>query len=117
MSFGLTNAPSTFKRLVSTVLLGLKWKTCLIYIDDIIIFSSSFDEHLHSLRLVFDRLRLANLTLKPSKCTFARKSVRCLGFLVSSSGISPDPDKISAVQSFLVPTNVKNVRCFLGGDL
>ena len=114
MSFGLTNAPSTFQRLMSTVLHGLEWKICLIYIDDIIIFSSSFDEHLHRLRLVFDRLRLANLKLKPSKCTFARKSVRFLGFLVSSSGVSPDPDKLSAVQSFPVPTNVRDVRSFLG---
>ena len=114
MSFGLTNAPSTFQRLMSTVLHGLEWKICLIYIDDIIIFSSSFDEHLHRLRLVFDRLRLANLKLKPSKCTFARKSVRFLGFLLSSSGVSPDPDKLSAVQSFPVPTNVREVRSFLG---
>ena len=114
MSFGLTNAPSTFQRLMSRVVHNLEWKICLIYIDDIIIFSSSFDEHLQRLRLVFDRLRQANLKLKPSKCHFARSSVRFLGFIVSSSGVSPDPDKISAVKTFPIPTNVKEVRSFLG---
>ena len=114
MSFGLTNAPSTFQRLMSRVVHGLEWKICLIYIDDIIVFSSSFDEHLNRLRLVFDRLRQANLKLKPGKCHFASSSVRFLGFVVSSSGIAPDPDKISAVQTFPVPTSVTEVRSFLG---
>ena len=99
---------------MSTGLHGLKWKTCLIYIDDIISFSSSVDENLHRSRLVFERLHLANLKLKPSKCTFTCKFVRFLGFLVSLSGVSPDPDKISALQIFPVPTNVKDVRSFLG---
>lgn len=114
MSFGLTNAPPDFQRLMSRVLHGLEWKICLIYIDDIIIFSPSFGEHLSRLRLVFDRLREVNLKLKPSKCNFAQKSVNFLGFVVSSEGISPDPDKLDAVRSFPAPKCVKDVRSFLG---
>ena len=87
---------------------------CLIYIDDIIIFSSTFQEHLHRLSLLFNRLRKANLKFKPSKCKFASHSVDFLGFVVSSDGISPNPDKIDAVRSFPVPTSVKELRSFLG---
>ena len=114
MSFGLTNAPLNFQRLMSRVLHGLEWKVCLIYIDDIIVFSKTFDEHLSRLSLVFNRLREANLKLKPSKCHFARRSVKFLGFLVSSEGVSPDPDKLAVVKSFPIPRNVKDVRSFLG---
>ena len=114
LSFGLTNAPPQFQRLMARVLHGLEWKVCLIYIDDIIIFSRTFEEHLSRLSLVFDRLRQANLKLKPSKCHFAQSSVNFLGFVVSSKGILPDPDKISAVKSFPVPKSVKDVRSFLG---
>ena len=114
LSFGLTNAPPNFQRLMNKVLHGLDWKICLIYIDDIIIFSSTFQEHLHHLALVFSRLREANLKLKPSKCKFASHSVDFLGFVVSSDGISPNPDKIEAVRSFPVPTSVKELRSFLG---
>ena len=114
MSFGLTNAPPTFQRLMSRVLAGLEWKVCLIYIDDIIVFSSTFEEHLQRLSLVFDRIRQANLKLKPSKCHFARHSVKFLGFIVSANGISADPDKLEVVNSFPVPSNVKDVRSFLG---
>ena len=99
---------------MSCILHGLEWKICLIYIDDIIIFSKSFEEHLSRLSLVFQRLRGANLKLKPSKCHFARNSVNFLGFVVSSNGVSPDTDKIEAVRSFPVPKCVKDVRSFLG---
>ena len=114
MSFGLTNAPPTFQRLMQRILHGLDWKICLVYIDDVIIFSKTFEEHLSRLAAVFDRLREANLKLKPSKCHFARPSVNFLGFVVSSEGILPDPGKLSAVETFPVPSCVKDVRSFLG---
>ena len=114
LSFGLTNAPPQFQRLMSRVLHGLEWKVCLVYIDDVIIFSSSFAEHLSRLQLVFDRFRAANLKLKPSKCYFARDSVNYLGFVVSSKGIAPDTYKLDAVRSFPTPKTVKEVRSFLG---
>ena len=96
------------------VLRGLNWKICLIYIDDIIIFSRSFDDHMANLHLVFSRLRDAHIKLKASKCHFAFSKISYLGHIVSRDGIQPNPDKISAVQDFPIPKRVKDVRSFLG---
>ena len=114
MSFGLCNALPCFQRLMSRVLHGLKWKLCLVYIDDVIIFAPTLEKHLSRLQLVFERLRQANLKLKPSKCYFVETSVNFLGFVVSANGISPDPDKIPVVKSFPTPQSVKEVCSFLG---
>ena len=86
----------------------------MIFVDDIIIFSKTFEEHLARLSLVFDRLREANLKLKPSKCHFACSSVSFLGFLVSAEGILPVIGKFDVVKSFPTPMNAKQVHSFLG---
>ena len=70
LPFGLNNAPATFQRLMDLLLFELKWKTCLVYLDDVIIFAHTFEEHLHHLKEVFERFREAGLKLKPSKCLF-----------------------------------------------
>ena len=70
MPFGLCNTPSTFQRMMEATLRGLQWHQCLIYLDDVIVFSQTFDDHLRHLSLVFDRLRIVNLKSKPSKCKF-----------------------------------------------
>ena len=114
LPFGLTNAPSTYQRLMECVLRNLTYKICLIYLDDILVYSRTFENHLDHLRQVFDRLRHANLKLKPSKCKFACTKVNYLGHIVSPDGIAPDNDKISAVKDFPRPHNVKTVRSFLG---
>ena len=114
LPFGLTNAPATFQRLMECVLRGLTWRVCLIYLDDVIVFSKTFEEHLANLRLVFTRFRAAGIKLKPSKCHFGRTEVPYLGHIVSKDGVRPDPDKIRAVQEFPVPRNVHEVRSFLG---
>ena len=114
MPFGLANAPSTFQRLMELVLAGLHWEACLIYLDDIIIFSSTFDEHVNRLRQVLTRLRDANLQLNPSKCHFFQHEVECLGFIVSNEGIRTDPRKTEAVNDWPRPRTVKEVRSFLG---
>ena len=90
MPFGLTNAPSTFQRLMSMVLAGLSWVTCLVYLDDIIIFSRTVEEHLQRLTEVLQRLKEAGLKIKPSKCHLLCKSVRYLGYVVSEKGIAAD---------------------------
>ena len=82
------------------------------YID--LIFSRSFTEHLEHIREVFLRLRSANLRLKPSKCDFATKLVKFLGHIITRDGISPNPEKISAVKNFPIPKCAKEVRSFLG---
>lgn len=114
MPMGLSNAPATFQRAMQEVLRGLHWKFVLIYLDDVIVFSNSFHEHLDHLRQVFQRLREAGLKLKPSKCTFGQQQVRYLGHIVNEDGIETDPDKIKVVRDYPVPTNVKEVRRYLG---
>ena len=114
LPFGLCNAPSTFQRLMHQVLHGLDWNICLIYLDDIIIFSRTFEEHLSRLRLVLDRLRAAKLTLNPSKCFFGQQSVLFLGHLISQNGVQPNPAKTQVVRDFPRPHNVKDIRAFIG---
>lgn len=86
MPFGLTNSPNSFQTLMSNVLRGLNWKSVLVYVDDILIFSRSFDEHLQHLAQVFDRLKNANLKLQPTKCHFAVKEVKFLGHVIYRKG-------------------------------
>lgn len=114
MPFGLCNAPSTFERLMETIFAGLQWDTLLIYLDDIIVFGKTIEDELHRLRVVFQRLRKANLKLKPKKCALFQTSVSFLGHIVSASGISTEPDKVAAVSQWPTPTCVTNVRSFLG---
>lgn len=114
MSFGLTNAPATFERLMERVLAGLQWEICLVYLDDIIVMASSFDQHLERLEIVFSRLRAAGLKLKPKKCNFFRSEVLYLGHYVTASGLSTDPEKVNRVKNWQTPRTLKEVRAFLG---
>ena len=114
MPFGLTNAPSTFQRMVDVLLAGLKWHICLVYLDDIVIFSTTFAEHLERLEIILKRILEAGIRLKLSKCTFFAICLKILGYIVGRKGLSPDPVKVSAVQDFPTPTSVKNVQSFVG---
>ena len=114
MPFGLCNAPATFQRLLQTVLAGLEGKFCFVYIDDILVCSKSFEEHLQHLQQIFEWLRKAGLTLKPKKLSFLQSQVIYLGHVISSDGISPDPSKIQRVRDYPIPTDVKKVRQFVG---
>ena len=112
--FGLCNAPATFSRLMDRVLAGLHWETCLFYLDDIIVFSSTWEEHLARLREVFERLRHAKLKLGAAKCTFAAKEVSYLGHRVTEEGLLPDPSLLAAIRDIPPPTTATEVRSFLG---
>ena len=114
MPFGLKNAPSTFQRLMEIVLAGLTPDRCIGYMDDILVLGDTFPKHLENLEMVLERLRKANLKLKPSKCRLVRPSVSYLGYEVSARGIATDPEKLKAVQEFPVPTDLKRLRSFLG---
>ena len=114
MPFGLTNAPATFQRLMESCLGELHLNWCIIYLDDIIVFSRTPEEHIHRLRAVFEKLKVAGLKLKPSKCDFFKKEIKYLGHVVSEQGVSTDPDKIKAVTEWPQPTTVTEVRSFLG---
>ena len=113
MAFGLTNAPATFQRLTERCMGELHLKECLIYLDDIIIFSKTFEEHLERLENVFKQLERHGLKLKGSKCEFFKTQVQYLGHIVSDKGVQNDPDKISALKKWPVPSNIRDLRSFL----
>ena len=122
MPFGLCNAPATFERLMETVLSGLNWQICLIYLDDIIVHGRTFEEIIQNLESVLARLQNAGLKLKPRKCQLFCKEVSYLGHIVTAEGIKTDPSKARTIWDWPVPRNVTEVRSFLGlvaitGDL
>ena len=114
MPYGLVNSGASFQRLIGHILRGLEYRLALIYIDDIIIFSASVDEHVIHLKEVFRMLRDANVQLNPKKCSFGKQRVEYRGQVVTPEGISPNPDKVRVVQEFPTPTNLKELRSFLG---
>ena len=114
MPFGLCNAPATFERLMERVLAGLPCHIAMVYIDDILVAGRTFSEHLDNLRRVFERLQNAKLKLSPTKCELLQQEVNYLGHVIGAQGISTDPKKIEAVQSWPVPANVPELRSFLG---
>ena len=97
MPFGLTNAPATFQRLMESCLGELHLNWCIIYLDDIIVFSRTPEEHVHRLKAVISKLRAAGLKLKPTRCDLFKQQINYLGHVVSKEGVSIDPDKITAV--------------------
>ena len=113
MPFGATNAPATFQRLMHDCLGDLNMNWCIVYLDDIIIFSDTKDEHLKRLEAVFQKLYAAGLKLKPSKCHFFREEIEYLGHVVSGKGISTNPKKVEAGLNGLHPM-MYDVRSFLG---
>ena len=114
MPFGLSSAPATLQRYLQKVFEKHLFKSLVIYLDDILVFSKSFEEHLNHLEQVFEILSEYNLRLKKSKCNFATNQIKYLGFVISGDGISTDPEKIQAVEGFPRPTNVKGIRSFIG---
>lgn len=114
LSFGLTNAPATFQAVMNDVFRPVLHKFVLVYLDDILIFSRSLEEHLDHLRQVLDILRTHSFYAKLSKCSFAQPEVDFLGHVLGKDGLRVDPRKTAAVQSWPVPTDVHQVRSFLG---
>ena len=114
MPFGLTNAPATFQSLMESCLGELHLNWCLIYLDDITVFSQTPEKHLHRLKAFFNKLKAVGLKLKPSKCDLFEQQINYLGHVVSNEGVSTDPEKIKAVTEWPQPTTVTEVRSFLG---
>ncbi|XP_046141954.1 uncharacterized protein LOC123987841 [Osmia bicornis bicornis] len=114
MPFGLKNAAGSFQRLMNNVLDGLQGVEAFVYIDDIVIYASSIEEHETKFNRLMARLREANLYLQPEKCELLKKEVAYLGHIITEDGVKPDPKKIEAVKEFPVPKTVKNIRQFLG---
>lgn len=114
MPFGLCNAPSTFMRVMNNVLGDFVDKFVLIYLDDVLIFSKSLEEHRQHVRLVLERLKEHGLICKPSKCSFAKPEIDYLGHHITSEGCGPMLNKVEAIQAMGPPTTVKGVQQFLG---
>ena len=110
----VTNAPSCFERLLEKVLRGLHWKSLLIYLDDVIVFSDTFSNHISRLEEVFGRFREAHLKLKPAKCVLLSDSVKYLGHIVSKNGVSTDPEKVEKVENWPVPECKTGLKSFNG---
>jgi len=110
----LANSPSIFHRLMTMVLAGLNWDICLVYIDDIIAMGRSSDQHVRNLAQVFQRLRLAGLKLKPTKCRLFQWKVTFLGHVVSARGIEPGLAKLSCIASWPEPRCLTECRSFSG---
>ncbi|UYV60442.1 K02A2.6-like [Cordylochernes scorpioides] len=114
LPFGLCNGPATFERLMDNILRTHKWKICLCYLDDVIVFSEDLPSHLTRLKTILGCLRKAGLTLNLSKCRFAYEELLLLVHVVSKEGITPDPEKIANIKDFPALKTIKNVRAFLG---
>ena len=114
VAFGLVGAPWHFSKVMSVVLKGLVPDVCLAYLDDIIIYDATFEEHLVSLGKVFTALIDAGLRLKPSKCEFCKNRLEFLGHVVSSEGLEAQPRILRKIREFPTPVNEKSLRSFLG---
>ena len=114
MPFGLCNAPATSERLMDRVLQGLRWSRCLVYLDDIISFWTTFEDALDNLTLIFKRLHAYGLQLKSTKCHLFRTSVPFLGHIVGRRGLECDPKKIEDVKAWPIPDCLRSVWQFLG---
>ena len=114
MPFGLNNAPATFQYLMESCLGDVYLKWCIIYLDNIIVFSKTPEEHIHRLGGVFEKLSAAGLQLKPSKCEFFKSHITYLGYIVSKDGIVTNPKKVTAINEWPVPRTVTEAWSFLG---
>lgn len=114
MPQGIMGAPATFQRLMEKAVGDMHLLQCLVYLDDVIVFSRTLEEHEERLLKVLDRMEEFGLKVSIDKCQFFRTSVKYVGHIVSEDGVSTDPDKISAVSQWPQPTNLKSLQSFLG---
>ena len=114
MPFGLCNEPATFQRLMQNCMGELNFIYCLIYLDDLIVFLQTAEEHLHQLRVVFDCLREYNPKLKPLKCSLFREEINYLTHKVSKKGVQPSDINVKAVTKYAPLQTYTEIRAFLG---
>jgi RNase H-like domain found in reverse transcriptase/Reverse transcriptase (RNA-dependent DNA polymerase)/Integrase zinc binding domain/PHD-finger/Integrase core domain len=112
MPFGLVNASSTFQRLMDEILGDLEFAAA--YLDDVFIFSSTWEEHLQHISIVLERLLAYNVKLKLVKCIFGATSIKCLGHVVGGGKVVPDPEKLAAIVNMPEPLDLKMLRSFIG---
>jgi hypothetical protein len=114
MPFGLKSAPSTFQRMMNTILSELIGNRCLVYVDDILVMSETLKGHNSRLRSIFQKLREFNIRIEPDKCEFLKEELSYLGHVVTAEGVKPDSGKVKAVANFPTPRTQKDLKSFLG---
>lgn len=114
MPFGLKNAPATFQRLMNNLLRKYLYEFTIVYLDDIMIYSKTFEEHLEHLEKILTILKEANLMLKLKKCRFCEQEIEYLGHIAGKDGLKPDPKKIEKIKELKSPTNLKEVQSIMG---
>jgi hypothetical protein len=114
MPFGLTNAPTTFQCLMNSIFVALMRKSVLVFVDDILIYSKTLEDHVRHLAQVFSILRIHHLFVKFKKCAFAQQQIEYLGHIISDKGVSTDPSKTTAMLQWPTPQNFTELRGFLG---
>ncbi|CAM8923904.1 unnamed protein product [Rhodiola kirilowii] len=114
MPFGLTNAPASFQAEMNDLFRPLLRKSVLVFFDDILVYSATWEEHIRHLSEVLYTLSLNTFYAKGSKCDIARRSIAYLGHIITREGVKVDPDKVEAIQAWPLPTNPKQLRGFLG---
>lgn len=114
LPFGLKTSGSVFQRTMDRLIGGLKYKNAIVYIDNIIVYSQTFEEFCDVLEQVLCRIKEANLTLKPSKCKFGYRKISVLGYDISGDGIRPDSSKLDKINNIKIPTSIKELKSILG---
>ena len=114
MPMGMRNSSATFQRCVQSILHGLNWVSCLVYLDDIIVFANTFQEHADRVDLVLNRLEEAGLKLKASKCHLFAEQAHFLGHIISAEGVLPSPDNVARILQFAAPENPTQARALVG---
>ena len=112
--FGLKNAPATFQRVTNCVLKDEINESCLVHLDDIIIFGTSLQEHVNNIRKIFQVLRIHNLKIQLDKSEFLMKEIAYLGYIISKESIKPNPNEIIAVKNYPIPKTTKEIKAYLG---
>ena len=114
LPFGLSGVPACFQRFMQHLFSDKLFEILIIYLDDLLIFSKTFEEHLQHLDYVFNVIKRHGLKLKPSKCQLFREKVPYLGHVISAEGVATDPEKVDAVRNWPIPNTVKQLQAFLG---
>ncbi|GET00072.1 enzymatic polyprotein; endonuclease; Reverse transcriptase, putative [Rhizophagus clarus] len=114
MPFGLCNAPGTFQRYMDNILKDMLWKNTMVYLDDVNIYSKTFEEHLQHLEEVLKRVEKTGLKINPEKCHFCTQSLQFLGHIVTNKGILPDSSKVDAIKNYPISKNLTQLHAFLG---
>jgi len=114
MPYGVTGGPATFQHVMNSVLASVLRKFVVVFIDDVLIYSKTWQDHLNHIKQVFQLLQHHQFKVKLSKCSFAKTELAYLGHIISAKGVATDPSKIATVRDWPTPSSVKEVRSFLG---